>query len=62
MLKRELNKQERASDVGMKSSAMGIIPFKLTDELRAQLHAFNGDEADVNWVEMVRSPRQRDEL
>lgn len=54
VLKRELNKQERASDAGMKSAAMGIIPFTLTDDLRAQLQAFGSDEADVNWIEMVR--------
>lgn len=52
MLKRELNKQERASDAGMKSAAMGIIPFALTDDLRAQLQAFALGE-EVNWIEMV---------
>lgn len=57
LLKRELNKQERASDAGMKSAAMGVIPFKLNDDLRAELQAFGTDGGSVNWVEMVRKCR-----
>lgn len=54
VLKRELNKQERASDAGMKSAAMGVIPFQINDDLRTQLEAFGGDESgDINWIEMV---------
>ena len=53
LLKRELNKQERASDAGMKSSAMGVIPFKVNDDLRAQLQTFGSGEGSSDWIEMV---------
>lgn len=53
LLKRELNKQERASDTGMKSVAMGVIPFTINDDLRLQLQAFGNNGGGVNWIEMV---------
>lgn len=53
LLKRELNKQERASDAGVKSVAMGMLPFKLKDDLRAQLQAF-ASGGEIDWIEMVR--------
>lgn len=53
LLKRELNKQERASDTGMKSVAMGVIPFTINDDLRLQLQAFGENGEEVNWIEMV---------
>ncbi|CAM9513834.1 unnamed protein product, partial [Hapterophycus canaliculatus] len=53
LLKRDLNKQERASDAGMKSAAMGVIPFKINDDLRTQLQAFGSSGGgDVDWIEM----------
>eukprot|EP00752_Nemacystus_decipiens_P012693 g11245.t1 len=52
LLKRDLNKQERASDAGMKSSAMGVIPFKVNDDLRAQLQTFGSGEGGLDWIEM----------
>lgn len=54
LLKRELNKQERASDTGMKSAAMGVIPFTINPDLRDQLEAFGVGGGDINWIEMVR--------
>lgn len=54
LLKRELNKQERASDTGMKSAAMGVIPFTINPDLKDQLQAFGTGGGDVNWIEMVR--------
>lgn len=57
LLKRDLNKQERASDAGMKSSAMGVIPFKVNDDLRAQLQTFGSGEGGLDWIEMVRQGR-----
>lgn len=54
LLKRELNKQERASDTGMKSAAMGVIPFTINPDLKDQLEAFGKGEGDHNWIEMVR--------
>ena len=53
LLKRELNKQERASDAGMKSAAMGVMPFTIHDEVRNKLRAFGEGVDGVNWVEMV---------
>ncbi|CAN0026607.1 unnamed protein product [Ascophyllum nodosum] len=52
LLKRELNKQERASDAGMKSAAMGVMPFTIHDEVRNKLRAFGEGVDGVNWVEM----------
>ncbi|CAM9294263.1 unnamed protein product [Laminaria digitata] len=52
LLKRELNKQERASDTGMKSAAMGVIPFTINPDLKDQLQAFGTGGGDVNWIEM----------
>ncbi|CAM9415765.1 unnamed protein product [Discosporangium mesarthrocarpum] len=57
LLKRDLNKQERASSVGLKSSAMGVIPFSVDEELREQLRVLRGAQEPrggslVNWVEM----------
>ncbi|CAB1119412.1 unnamed protein product [Ectocarpus sp. CCAP 1310/34] len=52
LLKRDLNKQERASDAGMKSAAMGVIPFKVKGDLRAQLQTFGSGGGDVDWIEM----------
>ena len=57
LLKRDLNKQERASDAGLKSSAMGVIPFKVNDDLRAQLQTFGSGEGGLDWIEMVRQRR-----
>ncbi len=54
LLKRDLNKQERASDAGMKSAAMGVMPFKVSDDLRAQLQTFGSGGGDAGWIEMVR--------
>jgi len=54
LLKRDLNKQERASDAGMKSAAMGVMPFKINDDLRAQLQTFGSGGGDAGWIEMVR--------
>ncbi|CAN0456870.1 unnamed protein product, partial [Ectocarpus sp. 12 AP-2014] len=52
LLKRDLNKQERASDAGMKSAAMGVIPFKVNDDLRAQLQTFGSGGGGMDWIEM----------
>lgn len=41
----------------MKSSAMGVIPFKVNDDLRAQLQAFGSGEGSSDWIEMVRRRR-----
>lgn len=38
----------------MKSAAMGVIPFKVNDDLRAQLQTFGAGGGDVDWIEMVR--------
>lgn len=39
----------------MKSAAMGVIPFKINDDLRTQLQAFgSGGGGDIDWIEMVR--------
>lgn len=54
LLKRDLNRQERASDTGMKSAAMGIIPFVLNNDLKTQLQTFGTGGGDTNWIEMVR--------
>ncbi|CAM9510163.1 unnamed protein product [Choristocarpus tenellus] len=58
LLMRDLNKQERASNAGLKSSAMGIIPFGVADDLRKELEDFGaevpgGGDSGVNWIEMV---------
>lgn len=59
LLKRELNKQERASDTGMKSAAMSVIPFTINPDLKDQLEAFGKGGGDVNWIEMVRLKKKR---
>lgn len=61
LLKRDLNKQERASDTGMKSAAMGVIPFTINPDLKDQLEAFGTGGGDANWIEMVRLKKLSDQ-
>eukprot|EP00611_Tribonema_gayanum_P008058 TRINITY_DN1751_c1_g1_i3.p1 TRINITY_DN1751_c1_g1~~TRINITY_DN1751_c1_g1_i3.p1 ORF type:complete len:254 (-),score=55.24 TRINITY_DN1751_c1_g1_i3:2411-3172(-) len=49
VIQKEMARQAR--DITAKSTAMGVIPFEATDELRRQLDAFKA--GTVNWVGMA---------
>jgi hypothetical protein len=36
----------------IKSTAMGVLPFEFTGDVKSQLQKFNTDESSDNWVEL----------